>query len=108
MKKGDIYLFNLSDGIGHEQSGDRPGILVSSLVNNMFMVVPLTTNLDSLRFSHTLSIIPNKKNNLKTESVALVFQLKSLDKSRAVHHLGRIDLSNDKSLNQILKDLLSL
>ena len=108
MKKGDIYLFNLSDGIGHEQSGDRPGILVSGLVNNMFMVVPLTTNLESLRFSHTLSIVPSKKNNVKNESVALAFQLKSLDKNSAVNHLGRIDSSDYESLDQILKDFLAL
>ena len=108
MKKGDIYLFNLAEGIGHEQLGYRPGILVSSLVNNMFLVVPLTTNLESLRFSHTLSILPSKRNNLKTESVALVFQLKSLDKKRATYRLGSIDSSDFNSLKQILKDLLNL
>ena len=106
MKKGDIYLFNLLAGVGHEQSGNRPGILVSGLVNGMLIVVPLTTNLESLRFSHTLSILPSKKNNLKSESVALVFHLKSVDKRRAIQHIGRIDLSSQADLDQILKEML--
>ena len=106
MKKGDIYLFSLLSGVGHEQSGDRPGILMSGLVNGMLIVVPLTTNLESLRFSHTLSIIPNKKNNLNSESVALIFHLKSIDKRRVVKHIGKVDLSVQENLNQIFKDLL--
>ena len=108
MKKGDIYLFSLSDSMGHEQSGDRPGILVSNVVNGMLIIVPLTTNIQSLRFSHTLSIIPSKKNNLKNESVALIFHIKSVDKRRVIHRIGRIDFLDYESLSRTLKDMLYL
>ena len=107
MKKGDVYLFSLSDSLGHEQSGSRPGILVSDLANGMIIIVPLTSNMESLRFSNTLSILPSKKNNLKSESVALIFHLKSIDKRRTLKHLGKIDLPTQKNLNQILKDMLN-
>ena len=108
MKKGDIYLLDLSAGTGHEQFGGRPAILLSSLVNGMIMVVPLTSNLKSLRFSHTLGVTPNKKNNLDNKSIALVFQLKAVDSKRVLKHIGQIDSSDREQLDQILKDLLIL
>ena len=106
MKKGDVYLFSLSDSLGHEQSGSRPGILVSDLANGMIIIVPLTSNMESLRFSNTLSILPSKKNNLKGESVALVFHLKSVDKRRAIKHIGEIDSQDYKNLHNILNKML--
>lgn len=108
MKRGDIYLFNLSNSIGHEQFGTRPGVLATGLVNGMLLVLPLTTNLESLRFSHTLSILPDGKNNLKSESVTLVFHLKSLDRRRAIKLIGKIDAPIQKELNRAMKNLLSL
>lgn len=105
MKKGDICLFNLTKGLGHEQSGNRPGIVVSNLVNGMLMVIPLTTNLEALRFSHTLTLIPDNKNKLTSESVALVFQLKSLDKSRVIQKMGVVDAITYKNLKSILNTL---
>jgi|SRR3989344_693429 len=108
MKRGDIYLFDLSDSAGHEQSGIRPGILASGLVNGMLLVVPLTTNLESLRFSHTLSVMPSGGNHLKNESVALVFHLKSLDRRRATKLIGKIDIQVQKEINRVMKNLLGL
>lgn len=108
MKKGSIFLFDLSVGFGHEQHGKRPAVLVSAVLNGMLVVVPLTGNLKSLKFSHTLSIVPSAKNKLDSESVALIFQLKSIDKRRAIQRIGRLDSSDQKQLNQILKDMLVL
>src|SRR3989338_8884643 len=106
MKRGDIFLFNLREGVGHEQSGSRPGILISKIINGMLLVVPLTSNLEALRFSYTLNIAPSIQNGLISKSVALVFQIKSLDKKRAVKQIGCIDASGQKELNKLLEDLL--
>jgi mRNA interferase MazF len=108
MKRGDVFLFDLSVGIGHEQHGERPAILLSNPVNGMALVIPLTSNLKSLRLSHTLNVLPSKKNRLDCESVALVFQLKSVDKRRMIRRIGQLDGADIVQLNEILKDLLSL
>ena len=106
MKKGDIYLFDLISTLGHEQSGFRPAIIVSQANTGMIVVIPLTTNLEALRFSYTLSILHNALNNLTQNSVALVFQLKSIDQKRMkkkIGHLGDQDLAK---LEKTVKDLL--
>ena len=106
MKKGDIYLIDLAFIFGHEQCGFRPAILMSQTVAGMIIVVPLTTNLEALRFPYTLSILENSTNNLSQNSIALVFQLKSIDKKRVNKKIGRLGNQDMTKLEKTLKDLL--
>ena len=46
------------------------------------IVIPLTSNIQALRFPHTIEIKPSKKNNLDSISVGLIFQIRALDKKR--------------------------
>lgn len=108
MKKGDIYLIDLGSSFGHEQHGLRPAILISQAVAGMIIVVPLTTNLEALRFSHTLPILSNSTNNLTQDSIALVFQIKSIDKKRIKKKIGFISAIYLKKLNFQMKKMLRL
>ena len=108
MKKGDIYLLDLASSFGHEQSGFRPAIIMSQVNAGMVIVIPLTTNLEALRFPHTLSILPNSTNSLTQNSVALVFQLKSLDQKRIKKKIGYLGNQDTVNLEKTVKDLLAL
>jgi mRNA-degrading endonuclease toxin of MazEF toxin-antitoxin module len=65
MKKGDVCIVNLAVGVGHDQYGQRPAILISDTKIGIVIVIPLTSNLEALRFPFTLAILPDKQNNLK-------------------------------------------
>ena len=91
MKKGDICLINLEAGLGHEQYGQRPAILVSNINSGIVSVIPLTSNMEALRFPFALAILPSQQNKLQTESVALVFHFKSIDQSRIIKVVGQTD-----------------
>ncbi len=108
MKKGDVIIVNLAYGVGHEQYGQRPAILISEVKPNIAIVVPLTSNLEALRFPYTLTIFPDKQNNLKQISVALIFQIRAIDKSRIVKVIGRINKNTEKKIDELLKSLLGL
>lgn len=108
MKKGDIYLVDLSSGVGHEQHGFRPAILVSESIAGMVVVLPLTTNLEALRFPYTLSIIESSVNNLEQNSVALIFQIKSIDKNRLRKKIGILPSSDLKKIDSQMKKMLRL
>lgn len=107
MKKGDIYLIDLTSSFGREQHGFRPAVLMSPAVAGMIVVIPLTTNLEALRFPYTLSILGNSiNNNLTQNSIALVFQLKSVDKKRVKKKIGRLGNQDLIKLEKTIKDLL--
>jgi len=108
MKKGDIFLVDLSSGFGHEQRGFRPAILVSSFIAGMVVVIPLTTKFESLRFPYTLSIIASSVNSLEQNSVALVFQIKSIDKNRLRKKVGFISASDLKKIDLQMRKMLGI
>lgn len=108
MKKGDICVINLAGGIGHEQFGERPAILMSNSEAGVATVIPLTTNREALRFHHSIVIFPDKQNNLKQESVALIFHIRAIDKMRISKVIGRINKKYQKKIDKTLREMLRL
>jgi mRNA interferase MazF len=107
MKKGDVWLVDLTDGKGHEQKGERPAIILGG-ANGLYITVPLTTNSNCAKFSFTETIEPNKENGLSDYSVALVFQLAALDKKRFRRKMGQITGEKLKTIDCLIEDLLGL
>jgi mRNA interferase MazF len=107
IRRGEIWLVDLTDAKGHEQRGDRPALIMGS-ANGLIVVVPLTTTLATMRFSHTHSISPTAQNGLDRESVALVFQIVALDHDRFMHKIGDVEEPELQAVSALIKDLLHL
>ena len=108
MKKGEICIINLAVGIGSEQYGERPAILVSDTNAGIVSVIPLTSNLEALRFPYTLTILPDEKNNLEKKSVALIFHIRAVDKTRIFKTIGSISQDFQEKIDNILREMLEL
>lgn len=107
MKKGEIWLVELPEGKGHEQKGLRPALVVGG-ANGITTAIPLTKNVERLKFSHTLLIEPSKDNGLTEASVALVFQISSLDETRFKKQLGWIPKEQRNAIDELLLSLLEI
>jgi len=90
MKKGDICTIDLPYNYGNEQSGVRPAIIVVELKVGVAVVIPFTSNTKALRFDDTLLIEPSTQNGLSEQSVALIFQIRAIDKSRIIKKIGEL------------------
>ncbi len=108
MKKGDVWIIEIPDTGGHEQEGIRPAIIIGEPTNQIAIVVPCTSNLEVLRFPYTFILKPAKENGLKLLTVAMVFQLRAIDKRKLKIKIGRIDPSSLKTANNLIKKLLKL
>ena len=106
MKRGDVWRVRIPPAPGHAQSGERPAVILQELVfNNSLpttLIVPLTSKLAASRFSGTLVIQPDQSNGLSAPSVALVFQLRTLDRQNCLKPLGTLDPA---TLDQIFAEL---
>jgi mRNA interferase MazF len=99
VKLGDVVWIDPPAGQGHVQSGRRPAIVlqceaVSRAVPTV-VAVPLTSSVDAARFPATVAIEPDAANGLRVSSVALVFQIATVDRRRVlrtVGHLSEVDL----------------
>lgn len=98
MQRGDIVLVELpqvAGASGHEQTGNRPALVVHSDATSaslsLIMIVPLTHVLATRRFPHTIEIQPSSQNGLSMPSILMVFQLRAIDKNRILNKLGVIE-----------------
>ena len=103
IKRGDIYKADLSPVVGSEQGGIRPVVIVQNDMGNRnsptIIVVPITTRLNKKNLpTHT------KINNssLLKESIALMEQIRTIDKSRLIEFIGVL---NESEMNRITEAL---
>ncbi len=105
---GEIWIVNLPSSDGHEQTGSRPVILIEQLEANIAIVIPITSNLNALRFPHTIELQPTKTNGLSQVSILLAFQIRAIDEKRLVNRIGKLEPNQLSALNKMLKKMLKL
>jgi mRNA interferase MazF len=93
---------------GKEQRGLRPAIFVADTHTGVAIVIPCTSNLQALRFPFTLRLEPSRVNGFDATSVALVFQLRAIDKKRLVKKVGQLEKPSVKELDIMMRLLLGL
>ena len=108
MKKGEIFLVEVPSSNGHEQTGMRPVIILTDTEANIAIIIPFTSNLQALRFPHTLEVKASQKNGLSIDSIALLFQIRAIDKKRLKNKIGDLEENYLKESDQILKKLLKI
>lgn len=94
MKRGEVYLANLSPRSGAEQTGIRPVIVVSTDGFNKLaswrsiIIIPISTT--KARRGETLVNIAKGIAGLADDSVALCHQITTIDRSKFINYLGEI------------------
>jgi mRNA interferase MazF len=91
---GDIHWVQLPTANGYEQRGRRPALILQDDHHAgglpVVLVVPLTTTRAALRFAGTTLIQPATEHGLRQASVALVFQVRAIDRCRVQERIGSI------------------
>ena len=108
MTKGEIWTTTIPPIVGHEQHGARPVLIIANTSSPMAMVVPFTSNTRALRLPHTVQIKPSDKNSLTQPTIALVLQLRALDKKRLIEKLGILESQPMTSVIDTLRAMLQI
>ncbi|MFH0971758.1 MAG: type II toxin-antitoxin system PemK/MazF family toxin [Candidatus Micrarchaeota archaeon] len=88
-EKAEIWLTEFGGASGHEQKMQRPAILWKDLSHaGLVIAIPLTSKIHTANFPYACIITPSIKNGLSEESVALVYQIRSLDKKKFLKKLA--------------------
>lgn len=91
MIVGEVRWVELPARGGHAQAGRRPAVIVQSVTGlPTTLIVPLTSQLDALRFTGTVLVEADSQNGLRRPSVALVFQLTAVDRRHVADRLGSV------------------
>lgn len=93
IKRGDIYLADLGEGVGSEQHGVRPVLVIQNNVGNKYSptitVLPITTKIHKSKGLPTHVII-NHMGGLDEISAIMAEQISTIDKTKLFTYLGTI------------------
>ena len=93
IRRGDIFYANLNPAIGSEQADIRPVLIVQNNIGNRYsptiVIVPITCILKKSCLP-THVIIPSSS-GIEIDSMALVEQIRTIDRSRFREYIGRIN-----------------
>lgn len=94
VRRGEIYYADLSPVIGSEQGGIRPVLIVQNDIGNKYsptvIVAAITSQCTKAKLPTHIEIT-SKKCGLSKNSVVLLEQVRTLDKSRLKTKIGELE-----------------
>ena len=102
IKRGDMFYADLSPVVGSEQGGIRPVLIIQNDTGNKYsptvIAAAITSQMGKTKLPTHIEI-GSSNNGLKTDSVVLTEQIRTIDKSRLKERIGHID--DGEIINQI-------
>lgn len=94
IKRGDLFYADLSPVVGSEQGGVRPVVIIQNDVGNKYsptiIVAPVTSQINKAKLPTHVNLKGNQF-GLPKNSVALLEQLRTIDKRRLREKIGCFD-----------------
>lgn len=92
IKRGDIYLADLSPVVGSEQDGIRPVLILQNDTGNQYSPTTIVAAITSKTDKTTLPThVKIKTDVLKCSSIVLLEQIRTIDKTRLNEYIGKLD-----------------
>ena len=105
VKRGDIYYAYLSPVVGSEQGGMRPVLIVQNDTGNRHSPTVIAAAITSQTGKAKLPThieLSGHSVGLNRDSVILLEQIRTLDKSRLRERMGRLDESTMNAVDNAL------
>lgn len=106
IKRGEIYYADLSPVVGSEQGGVRPVLVIQNNVGNKYsptvIVSAITSKLEKAKLPTHIEL-PSNQYNLPKDSVALLEQIRTLDKQRLK---GKVTALSESKMKEVDRALL--
>ncbi len=111
MKRGDVFFADLSPVIGSEQGGTRPVLIIQNDIGNRFsptvIIAAITAQIQKAKLPTHVEIDANKY-GFERNSVILLEQLRTIDKSRLTDRITQLDSELMDKVDEALEISLGL
>ena len=105
IMRGEIYIADLDPVVGSEQGGERPVLVIQNNQGNKHsptvIVLAITSRFHKKR--HLPTHVPIESGDLSKNSIALAEQVRTIDKSRLIHYVGRASRETMDFVDDALK-----
>ena len=107
IRRGEIYMADLTVSEGYEQGGVRPVLVIQNDKGNIHaptvIIAPISSKMHKSRFPTHVNL-----HCLQRPSFVELEQIKTIDKRRLGRHLGRIDTATQGQVNQAIRVSLAV
>ena len=89
--RGDMYYADLGRGIGSEQKGYRPVLIIQNNVGNKHsptVIIASITSRVGVKAKLPTHYFVNTESGLEAPSIVLLEQIRTIDKQRLKQHMG--------------------
>ncbi len=111
VRRGDIFYADLSPVVGSEQGGTRPVLIIQNDIGNQYspttIVAAITSQIDKPKLP-THVAMPAGPGGLEKNSVILLEQIRTIDKSRLLEKVTSLDAEMMSRVNQAIEISLGL
>ena len=109
--RGDIVLANLEPVIGSEQGSIRPVLIIQNDISNEYspttIIAPITSRVYTKEFP-TNVYVSKQDSKLDKDSTILLNQIRTIDKSRIIKKLTKLDNTIMNKVDMAIKVSLGL
>ncbi|RMF82123.1 MAG: type II toxin-antitoxin system PemK/MazF family toxin [Nitrospirae bacterium] len=106
MRRGEVWWVNFDPSVGGEIQKRRPAVIISNDVANKYLnrvqVVPLTSKVGRVYPSEAVVTVHRRKGKAMADQIATV------SKKRLMDRLGRLDASDMRKVEHVVKLQLGL
>lgn len=94
INRGEIYVADLNPFQGSEQGGIRPVVILQNDTGNYFSSTTIVASLTSRTVKKEnlpTHVFIDSREDLEHDSIILCEQIRTIDKSRLIRYLGKLD-----------------
>ena len=102
IKRGQIYIADLNPVRGSEQGGIRPVVVIQNEIGNKFSPTVIVAAITAKDKKNIPTHVYLKSDALFKESVALLEQIRTIDKCRLIEYIGEV---SESEMDQIVEAL---
>ena len=109
--RGDMYYANLGKGVGSEQEGYRPVVIIQNNVGNRFsptVIIAAITSKVGVKPRLPTHYFIDGEDGLELPSVILMEQLRTIDKHRLGKYIGHLQPQHIHGMNRVLAVSINL
>jgi len=104
-QRGDMYYADLGRGVGSEQEGHRPVVIIQNNTGNKHsptVIVAAISSRVGVKPKLPTHYFVNAENGLELPSIILLEQIRTIDKQRLAKYIGRLNQGHIRGMNHAL------
>lgn len=109
--RGDLYYANLGSGVGSEQRGYRPVLIIQNDIGNNHsptIIIASITSRTGVKAKLPTHYFINTEGGLEAPSIVLLEQIRTIDKKRLDSYIGHLNYEHLKEIDKSIEISLGL